>query len=202
MKPTYIFVIDVSLASIHNGYLTSIIESIKAGINDITENEEETKVAIITYDTSLHFYNLNPKLSQPQMYSVNDNVIYLPLPIDNLLVPLDRSRSIIISTLDMIQNSFNSNTNKDGNKMIEALDACYLLGKDRGGKILFFNASQSIREHPRVKNTKTIPQDELIYTATDEKFFSSKGINFTNEHLSIDLYVAAEQYINLITLLS
>ena len=129
------------------------------------------------------------------MYSVNDSVIFLPLPKDSLLVPLATSKDIIISTLDLIQNSFNSSIHKDGNKLIESLDASYLLGKERGGKVLLFNASQSIRDHSRVKTTKQVPQDELIYTPTDEKFFSQKGINFTNEHISVDLFIAAEQYI-------
>jgi hypothetical protein len=54
---------------------------------------------------------------------------------------------MIISTLDLIQSSFNTNINKEATKFIEALDAAYMLGKEAGGKILLFNASHSIREH-------------------------------------------------------
>lgn len=200
VRPTFVFVIDVSLASSVNGFLTSVIESIKAGVNDIIEYTEETRIAIITYDTSIHFYNLNSSINQPQMFCINESNIFLPLPESHLLVSLEKSKSIIISTLDMIQNSFNSSIHKDSNKLIDALDAAYLLSKSSGGKVLVFNASQSIREHPRIKSTKQIPQEELIYSPTDEKYFSQKGITFTNNHISIDLFIASEQYINLITL--
>lgn len=200
VRPTFVFVIDVSLASSVNGFLTSVIESIKAGVNEIIEYTEETRIAIITYDTSIHFYNLNSSINQPQMFCINESNIFLPLPESHLLVSLEKSKSIIISTLDMIQNSFNSSIHKDSNKLIDALDAAYLLSKSSGGKVLVFNASQSIRDHPRIKSTKQIPQEELIYSPTDEKFFSQKGITFTNNHISIDLFIASEQYINLITL--
>jgi hypothetical protein len=84
------------------------------------------------------------------MHCVNDNILYLPLPIENLLVNLASSRDIIMATLELIQTSFNNNTNRDGPKLIEALEASYLLSKDTGAKLLLFCGSNSIAEHVRM----------------------------------------------------
>lgn len=48
-RPTYIFVIDVSLAASHNGFLTSSIEAIKNALSDLKDYEEDTKVRYINY---------------------------------------------------------------------------------------------------------------------------------------------------------
>lgn len=129
------------------------------------------------------------------MYTVNELPVYLPLPLEHLLVSLGSSRDIINSTLELIQTSFNSNTNRDGPKLLEAIDATYLVSKESGGKVLLFSGSQTVSEQPKFKPTTPIPQDELIYTPTDSKYLSTKGINFTNQHISVDLFVAVEKYV-------
>lgn len=81
------------------------------------------------------------------MFYLNEAALFLPIPVENLLVNLESSRNIIISTLDLIQTSFNNNPNRDGSKFIDSIDACYLLAKESGGKILLFTASQSVVDH-------------------------------------------------------
>lgn len=147
MKPLFIFAIDVSLASSQSGYLTSVVEGIKQSIRDGIPYEENTKVAIITYDTAVHFYNLDANLTQPQMHQVNDSSIFLPIPLKFLLVNLKDSKDIILSTLDMIQTGFNSNTQREASKLIEVLDASAMIVNGIGGKIVVFHASHSIREN-------------------------------------------------------
>jgi protein transport protein SEC24 len=195
--PTFIFIIDVSQVSCQNGFLSSVIESIKDSINsDTIPYFERTKVAFITYDTSIHFYCLNKKLSQPQMLCVSDENIFLPSTIENLIVDLGSSKKMTLTALDLIQSSFSTNTCKDSNKMFSAINAGYLLAKGTGGKLLVFNASHSMTALPKMKsnNTINIPKDELIYSPTDEKQLSTMGINMTNENISCDLFIASETY--------
>jgi len=199
-KPVYVFCLDVSLAASQNGYLSSAVESIKEAIKEGIPYEDNVKVAIITYDTSVHFYNLDSRLTQPQMFQVNDSAIFLPLPMKYLLVNLVESKDIILSTLDMIQSGFNSNTQRDASKLLEALDSTGMIVHGIGGKVMIFHASHSIREHPRLKSTQNLAQDELIYATTDNRLLSNKGINFSEHNASVDLFIAAEQYINLVTL--
>jgi hypothetical protein len=83
------------------------------------------------------------------MHQVNDSNVFLPLPLKYLLVSLKDSKDIILTTLDMIQSGFNTNTNREASKFIEVLDATAMLVHGIGGKIIVFHASHSIREHVR-----------------------------------------------------
>lgn len=202
-QPCFVFIIDVSQVSCQNGFLSSVLESIKGTINsDAMPYYERTKVAFITYDSSIHFYCMNKKLTQPQMLCVSDDNIFLPSTIESLVVDLSSSKKMALTALDLIQSSFSSNSCKDSSKLFTAINAGYLLAKNTGGKLLVFNASHSMTALPKMKssNTLNIPKDELIYTPTDDKQLSTMGINMTNDNISCDLFIAAESYTNIITL--
>jgi protein transport protein SEC24 len=195
-QPTYIFVIDVSLAAIQNNFLNSVIESIKDIFNsDALPYQERTRVAFITYDSAIHFYSL--KHNQPIMLCVSDETMFLPCPIDNLLVNANDNKKNILTLLDMIQNSYTNNTCKDSNKIFHGISAAYLLAKKSGAKVVVFNSSQSMTLLPKMKskNVPNLPKEELIYSPTDDKQLSSMGINLTNENISIDVFATAESYI-------
>jgi protein transport protein SEC24 len=142
MPPSYVFLIDTSNASMMNGYLSSVIETIKDIINnDLFQNLSRTKIGIITYDNTINFFNLNPQLNQAQMLSVKDD-LFLPVPVDYLLVNMEDSKDKILSLLDMIRDSSQNNNNcQDSDKLIEGIKAGFLLVQSTGGKILSFNSS-------------------------------------------------------------
>lgn len=131
------------------------------------------------------------------MLCVADEEIFLPTMHKNLLVDLHNSNKAIISALDLIQSCFTTNTCKDSNKIFTAISAGYLLAKQTGGKLIVFNASQSMTVSAKMKsqNTINIPKDELVYTPTDDKKISTMGINMTNENISCDLFLTSESYI-------
>jgi protein transport protein SEC24 len=197
-SPTYIFLIDVSQMSSQNGFLSAVIESIKSAINDdLFPYNERTKIGFITYDNSVQFYLMNPGSTQPQMLCVSDENIFLPSTLDSLIVSLDSSKEILINTLDSIASSFVSSSCKDSQKIFTAINAGYLLAKSTGGKLLVFNASQSMTILNKMKtpNVVNIPKDEAIYSPTDDKQLSTMGINMTNENISLDLFIACESYV-------
>ena len=92
MPPTYVFVLDVSKPAIDSGYLHLAVSTIKSIIeNQLLPGGERTKVGFITYDSSVHFYNLRSTLKQPQMFVVSDvEQMFLPQP-EDLLVLLSES---------------------------------------------------------------------------------------------------------------
>lgn len=83
MPPTFVFVMDVSKPAIESGYLEICVSTIKSVIeNQLLAGGERTRVLFITYDSSVHFYNLRSTLKQPQMYVVSDvEQMYLPVPV-------------------------------------------------------------------------------------------------------------------------
>lgn len=156
MPPTYVFVIDTSFTSVQNGFLTSTIETIKDLIfNDSFVNISRTRViiiynfyiiqqiAIITYDATINFYNLNPKLNQPQMLCLTEE-LFLPAPLEFLLANLEDSKTNILNLLDLIRDvTPKTQTCKDSNKLLMAIKAAFLLLQSSGGKVISFNSSQS-----------------------------------------------------------
>ncbi len=73
IPPTFIFVMDVSKAAIDSGYLQICVSTIKSVIEgQLLPGGERTRVAFITYDNSIQFYNLRPTLKQPQMFVISD----------------------------------------------------------------------------------------------------------------------------------
>jgi protein transport protein SEC24 len=193
-QPTYIFVIDVSLAAISNNFLNAVIETIKDTINsDALAYQERTRVAFITYDSSVHYYSL--KGNQPTMLCISDETMFLPCPIDNLLVNASDNKKIILDLLDMIQNSYTTNSCKDSNRIFHGISAAFLLARKTGAKIICFNASHSMTLLPKMKskNVPNLSKEELVYSPTDDKQLSSMGINLTNENISVDVFVSSAE---------
>ena len=91
MPPTYLFAFDVSKPAVDSGYLALACSTIKSVIEGQLlpgMSDERAKVAFITYDKHIHFYNLRPILKQPQMMVVTDTEqVFMPQP-EDLLVNL------------------------------------------------------------------------------------------------------------------
>ena len=130
------------------------------------------------------------------MFCVSDENVFLPCPLKILLGNVMDCKKQILTVLDLIQNSFSNSSCKDSSKLFTAINAGYLLTKGHGGKFLIFNASQSMINLPRMKSSKmnSIPKDEIIYTPTDDLSLKNMGINLSSEHISCDLFIAAETF--------
>ena len=199
---TYIFVIDVSINSITSSALNAILESIKDAVNnDGFYNKEETRIGIITYDSSIHFYSFGKNLNQPQMLCVADEIVFLPTFHENLLMSLKEGKDKILSILDLIQNSFTSNTVKDSIKIFQALEAARLMFNNTGGKVILFSCSNALSVIPLMNNSEVkYTKEEKNYSRTDNNKLRNLGITFTNDNISIDIFAFAESFINVLTL--
>ena len=109
MPPTFLFAFDVSKPAIDSGYLQTACQTIKSVIEEQTlpgMSDERCKVAFLTYDKNIQFYNLKPILKQPQMMVMTDvDNIFLPQP-EDLLVTLSESYDLVINLLDNLPNYF------------------------------------------------------------------------------------------------
>jgi protein transport protein SEC24 len=129
-------------------------------IGQETDAETICYPGFITFDTSIHFYNLKSTLAAPQMLVISDVTdVILPLP-EDLLVNLQESRAVVNSLLDSLPTTFARST---------AVNTCTgpaLLAARRviqhvGGKLLLFQSSLPSmgegtlkpRENPRLLGT-------------------------------------------------
>lgn len=140
--PTYMFVIDVSANAINSGMVAAVCTAIKQSIENasIGGGNTRTLIGLITFDSVVHFYNLNNSLSQPQLLVVSDlNELFLPMSND-ILVNLYDSIKIINSVLDSLPNLWRNTKNSD-NCLGSAVKAAYISMKHVGGKMCVFTSS-------------------------------------------------------------
>ena len=206
----FIFIFETSLGAIDNGFLLASIESIKDAItNEIFYNGNDIKISIITYNIGVDFYSYNNKFTQPQMLTVNDEQIFLPTCEKNLIFNLKIEKHKILQILDLIQNTFNRNNQniinnncKDSLQIFTAIVGAYLLGKNNGGKILVFSSSNKINTI-KIMNEgldKNATKEQIAYSAHDKNRLGNIGLNLTNKNMSCDMFVSAENQIDILTL--
>ena len=205
----FIFLFETSLSSVNSGFLDASIEGIKYAINNnIFYNGKDVNISIITYDININFYSHGEKFTQPQILTVADEPTFLPTSKINLILNVEDDKDKILQILDLIQSLFNKNNLnlknhvKDSEKIFSALNGAYLLGKNLGGKILIFSASNAIGRLPQMNGVidKNATKEQIAYSCHDNKEIEIMGINLTNDNMSVDLFISAENEIKLLTL--
>lgn len=202
-EPTYFFVIDVSATAVRSGMLQSASNAIKASLDDL-RGGGRTKVGFITYDNSVHYYNLASDLSQPQMLVVSDlKELFVPAP-DNLLVNLQESRGVVESFLDNLPEMFSKNPVVSQSCLGPALKAAFTVMKQVGGKMCVF---QSIMPNmgdgalkPRENQSLMGTPNEVKLLRPETPWYKDTAIEFSRQQISVDMFLFPYQYMDLAAL--
>lgn len=200
--PVFMFVIDVSYTAVVSGMLDTVVQSIKEAIQSgKIPGGPRVQIGIITFDNSLHFYNLNQKLSQPQMLVVSDlEDLFLPLA-DDILANLSDSESAIMTLLDSLPALFRD-TKISESCMGSAVKGAFMAMKHIGGKMLVFAATipsigelalKSTRDNPRLLGTDR--EVELLRPVNDG--YKDLATELTRAQISVEMFLAPQQYIDL-----
>ncbi|KAM9331260.1 protein transport protein Sec24B [Gastrophryne carolinensis] len=198
----YLFVLDVSYNAIESGYLQYFSQSLLENL-DRLRGDSRTKIGFITFDNTVHFYNLQEGLSQPQMLVVSDvDDIFLPTP-DGLLVNLHESMELIKDLLTALPNMF-LNTRETHSAMGPALQGACKLMSPTGGRISVFQAQlpslgvgllQSREDPNQRSSTKGI---QHLGPATD--FYKKLALDCSGQQTAVDLFLLSSQYSDLASL--
>ncbi|XP_017275434.1 protein transport protein Sec24A isoform X2 [Kryptolebias marmoratus] len=198
----YLFVMDVSHNAVETGYLKEFCQSVLDNINSLP-GDSRTKVGFITFDSTIHFYNLQEGLSQPQMLIVSDiEDIFLPTP-DSLLVNLNESKELVEDLLKSLPSLFEK-TMETQSALGSALQAAFKLLSPTGGRMSVFQtqlpnlgvgALQS-REDP---NQRASAKDiQHLSPATD--FYKKLALDCSGQQVAVDLFLLSSQYCDLASL--
>jgi protein transport protein SEC24 len=198
-EPTYFFVIDVSATAVRSGMLHSVAEAIRRSLDDLP-GRGRTKIGFITYDNSVHYYNLAPDLSAPQMMVVSDlKELFVPLP-DHLLVNVNESRSVVESFLDNLPEMFSKNPVVSQSCLGPALKAAFTVIKQIGGKMSVF---QSIMPNlgdgalrPRENQAMMGTPAEIKLLKPDVPWYKDTAVEFSRQQISVDMYLFPYQYMD------
>ncbi|XP_013873859.1 protein transport protein Sec24A isoform X2 [Austrofundulus limnaeus] len=198
----YLFVLDVSHNAVETGYLKEFCQSVLDNINSLP-GDSRTKVGFITFDSTIHFYNLQEGLSQPQMLIVSEiEDIFLPTP-DSLLVNLNESKELVQDLLKSLPSLFEK-TMETQSALGSALQAAFKLLSPTGGRMSVFQtqlpnlgagALQS-REDP---NQRASAKDiQHLSPATD--FYKKLALDCSGQQVAVDLFLLSAQYCDLASL--
>ncbi|GMH36590.1 hypothetical protein BSKO_04463 [Bryopsis sp. KO-2023] len=199
MPTVYFFVIDVTMAAVRSGMVQRVAETIK-GLLDHLPGDDRKKVGFLTYDSTLHFYNLKSTLSQPQMLVVPEvEDPFVPLP-DDLLVNLKESREVIDALLDNLGDMFAQNTMVES-CMGSALQAAYMVTNHIGGKLLLFLSSVPTLGPGKIKNRENAglygTDRESSLRNPDDAFYKRFSAECSRTQITVDVFAFGSQYMDL-----
>uniref|UniRef100_A0A8C4X909 SEC24 homolog A, COPII coat complex component n=1 Tax=Erpetoichthys calabaricus TaxID=27687 RepID=A0A8C4X909_ERPCA len=198
----YLFVLDVSHNAIETGYLDTVCRLLLDNLN-LLPGDMRTKIGFITFDSTIHFYNLQEGLSQPQMLVVSDiEDVFIPAP-DSLLVNLNESKELIQDLLKSLPQMF-TKTLETQSALGPALTAAHKLLSPTGGRVSVFQTqipsiglgALKSREDP---NQRAAAKDvQHLTPATD--FYKKLALDCSGQQIAVDLFVLSGQYCDLASL--
>ncbi|XP_035382170.1 protein transport protein Sec24B isoform X1 [Electrophorus electricus] len=198
----YLFVLDVSHNAVESGYLNVLCQSLLENLEKLP-GDSRTRIGFLTFDSTIHFYNLQEGLSQPQMLVVSDiDDVFIPTP-DSLLVNLKESHEMVKDLLNALPAMF-THTRETHSALGPALQAAYKLMSATGGRVSVFQTQlpslgagllQS-REDPNLRSsTKGV---QHLGPATD--FYKKLALDCSGQQIGVDLFLLSSQYSDLASL--
>uniref|UniRef100_A0A673NAQ3 Protein transport protein Sec24B-like n=1 Tax=Sinocyclocheilus rhinocerous TaxID=307959 RepID=A0A673NAQ3_9TELE len=195
----YLFVLDVSHNAVESGYLNVFCQSLLDNLEKLP-GDTRTRIGFVTFDSTVHFYNLQEGLSQPQMLVVSDiDDVFIPTH-DNLLVNLKESKELVKDLLNALPGMF-THTRETQSALGPALQVAYKLMCPTGGRVSVFQTQlptlgagllQS-REDPNLRSST-----KHLGPATD--FYKKLALDCSGQQIGVDLFLLSSQYSDLASL--
>ncbi|XP_019110814.2 protein transport protein Sec24B isoform X3 [Larimichthys crocea] len=198
----YLFVLDVSHNAVEAGYLKYFCESLLENLDKLP-GDTRTRVGFLTFDNTIHFYNLQEGLSQPQMLVVSDiDDVFIPSH-DSLMVNLKESKELVKDLLTSLPAMF-SQSRETHSALGPALQAAFKLMSPTGGRVTVFQtqlptlgagALQSREDPNQRSSTKGV---QHLGPATD--FYKKLALDCSGQQIGVDLFLLSSQYADLASL--
>ncbi|KYM85053.1 Protein transport protein Sec24C, partial [Atta colombica] len=209
-SPAIVFIIDVSYNTVKSGLVNLLCTKMKSIIKNLPIDDGQTKsnmkVGFITYNNTVHFYNINSCLAQPQMMVVGDiQDVFMPL-LDGFLCDIEESETVIDSLMTQIPQMF-ADTRETETILAPAIQAGLeaLKASERAGKLLIFHSSLPIAEAPgKLKNRddrKVLGTDkEKTVLAPQNNIYNNLGQECVGAGCSVDLFIFNNSYVDIATI--
>merc|ERR1719354_1519681 len=209
--PGILFAIDVSYPMMKEGIVQLISQNIKDILRDLPvdtaagQTKSLMKVGFMTYDKSIHFYNLSPRLAQPQQLAVGDvEDMFVPMA-EGLMVDVAEAEANIDSLMEQLPGLFQETRETEtilgpvvqaGKEAFRAAGCC--------GKLIVFHHNLPVAEAPgKLKNRddrKCLGTDrEKTVLTPQTKFYNDLGQECVSVGCSVDLFLFNNAYIDVAT---
>lgn len=200
--PAFIFVVEVSYSAVSSGMLRCFAATLQHTI-DRLPGGERTQIGLLTFDSSLHFYDLTG--ASPQMHVVTDvEEVFLPQP-KELLVNLHEAKETVASLFERLPAMF-AHTQTTEVALGPAIKAAFEVASHVGGKMSVFTCSRPTigegklrnREGGAKANAKEGQLTDML--KPDSDFYKTVAVDCSRQQLCVDMWVCNSAYADLATL--
>jgi len=207
VPPAYVFVLDVSFNAVQSGMLASACEAILESL-DALPGGDRTHVAIITFDTAVHFYSLKSTASAPAMLVVPDiDNVLLPAAVEDMLVNLSDARPLVEALLESLP-AMHANSKAADVCLGPALNAAYDVMQHLGGKLMLcLSRLPSLgqghllpREAPKMLGSDEEHKLLAPDTGTEGHFYRNRAVDFSRQQICVDMFMLGNQYTDVATI--
>jgi protein transport protein SEC24 len=201
MPPVYLFVLEVTPASMASGALAAMVSGIKASVG-VVPNEGRTRVGIITFDAAVHFYSLPAgDDADPSVAVVADiDDMFIPTP-ENILAQLSECQPAFEKALDLIHTSCKAaqvpgpaaKPSSSASCLGAALQGAQRVMEHYGGKMIVLATSRptsgpgALRD--RSENNALGTDRERAVMRPESTFYRQMAVSFSKFQISCDLFL-------------
>lgn len=201
----YVFLLDVSRQAIETGYVKVFCDSLLDELDKLP-GDSRTQVAFLTYDRTVHFYQMPEGATQPTQLTVCDiDDMFLPSPSD-LLVNLQECNALVQQLLEELPHMVSTGTSTES-ALGAALQAAFKIASPTGGRISIFQhilptigpGALTNREASAGGDSKTKGSDSsLLGPSTD--FYKKLSLDCSGQQIAVDLFAMGSQYADVASL--
>lgn len=191
------------------GYLPLLCKSLISIFQALEKADSPIYIALMTYSSGLHFYDLSRPDGVPQMFQINDLTNpFLPTGNDpeaiekKLLLPLKKAMPALISLLEKLPLLHPHHEAQSA--MGSAIQACRQLLHHRGGKIILFQSTlpnAGLGALPNRLTAKSAADDERKLLKPQSNFYIQEAQLLLASRIGVDLFFLPQAYIDVATLL-
>lgn len=207
--PSYLFVVDVSYASIKNGIAQSAFSAIQAAIKDsLLSGQKQSSFGIVCIDTKLHLIKFGSASSKIQVVTMSGNFETCPIPPSQLLVSLeDLADEAVIDQISTLHEAFSARPDNRSSipvKSIILLSNMYLsadlsIMKTNGGKVSIILAND-IEDWGASLNVDSAINSRNLHLPSNT-FYTQSGNILSVNQIGMDFFIFSNDiYHNLATL--
>lgn len=173
---------------------------------DQGHDRTKMKVGFITYNNTVHFYNVKENLAQPQMMVVGDvQEMFMPL-LDGFFCDPEESSQVIDALMDQIPKMF-GDTRETETILLPAIQAGLeaIKASECSGKLLVFHSSLPVSDAPgRLQNREDRKllgtEKEKVVLSPQNNLYNNLGQECVLAGCSVDLFIFNNSYIDLATI--
>lgn len=201
-EPVFLFLIDVSSEGVANGMLGQVAMTIQASLDELAL-EDRTRVGIITYDSTVHFYPIRENQKSQEVHIISEiEEPFVPLP-PSFLVNATLHRPAIDALLSKLPKMY-AGTQEGRSAFGAALAAAHQAIESTGGRIMVFQSSLpnfgpgalARRDNPSIYGT----EKEKALFAPQSPYYEKLGAALARSLVSVDLFLFPKSYIDVATL--